>query len=44
MLIALVLIAILIISGNERVQYWWQTYQDYLIAAQQRVGNLENKG
>ena len=44
MIIALVLTVLLILSGNERVQFWWQTYQNYLTAAQQRVENLENKG
>ncbi|MGN1168771.1 MAG: hypothetical protein ACI4RB_01510, partial [Acutalibacteraceae bacterium] len=44
MIIALVLTALLIISGNERVQYWWQTYQEYMTVAQQRVENLDNKG
>lgn len=43
-LIAIALIILLILSKSEQVQFWWQTYQDYLYAAQHRVETLENKG
>ncbi len=38
------LIILLIISDSERVQNWWQTYQDYLTAAQNRVEVTDSKG
>lgn len=42
--IALALIVLLILSGNDKVQYWWQTYQDYLAAAETKVEDLGNEG
>lgn len=33
------LVALLVLSTDERVQYWWQTYESYLEIIQQRVEN-----
>lgn len=40
MLIAVALVVLLILSTNDKVQYWWQTYQSYLDIVQQRVENM----
>ncbi|MBQ8782383.1 MAG: TVP38/TMEM64 family protein [Clostridia bacterium] len=40
LLIAVALVVLLILSTNDKVQYWWQTYQSYLDIVQQRVENM----
>ncbi|MBQ8227837.1 MAG: VTT domain-containing protein [Clostridia bacterium] len=40
MLIAVALVVLLILSTNDKIQYWWQTYQSYLDIVQQRVENM----
>lgn len=37
-------VVLLILSGSDSVQRWWQTYQDYLSDAQEKVENMNNKG
>ncbi len=37
-------VVLLVLSGIESVQYWWQTYQDFLTTAQIKVENMEDKG
>lgn len=41
---AVIFIVLLILSGNDHVQLWWKTYQDYLATAEERVGEMGNKG
>lgn len=43
LLIDIALIALLVISAEEKVQYWWQTYQSYLDTIQLRVENMGSK-
>lgn len=37
-------IVLLVLSWNDHVQLWWQTYQDYLTTAQTQVEEIGNKG
>lgn len=34
---------LLILSGNDKVQFWWQTYQNYLEVAQHSVEKMGNE-
>jgi uncharacterized membrane protein YdjX (TVP38/TMEM64 family) len=42
-ILAIVFVVLLFMSRNEDIKMWYQTYLDYLMAAEQRVENIDDK-